>query len=84
MLPKTELWTEVVALSLRDLTNPKIPNYAVREAEEWLSSEDRDVGSFIWVCWLIDVDPEFILAALAKRQGQPVVSRLRRASEALS
>jgi hypothetical protein len=65
MLPEEDLWTEVIVLSLRDLTNPKNP-YAAREAQDWLSSENRVIGSFIWVCWLIDVDPSFIRAALAR------------------
>jgi hypothetical protein len=53
MLPEAELWTEVIALSLQDLTNPRSPKYAAHEARDWLSSENRDVGSFNWVCELI-------------------------------
>jgi hypothetical protein len=79
MLPEAELWTEVIALSLRDLTHPKNP-YAAREAREWFSSDTQEIGSFCWVCQLIDLEPNFIRKALAKRQQQPVVSRLRNLS----
>jgi hypothetical protein len=78
MLPEVDLWTEVIALSLRDLTHPKNP-YAAREAQTCFSSNSQEIGSFAWVCELIDLDPSLIREALAKRQHQPVVSRLRRA-----
>jgi hypothetical protein len=44
MLPEEDLWTEVIALSLRDLTNPKSPKLCsgggsglvfVRESRNW-------------------------------------------------
>jgi hypothetical protein len=79
MLPEADLWTEVIALPLRDLTNPKASDYAAREAQEWFSSHSQEIGSFARVCQLIDLEPSFIREALTKRQRQPVVSRRRRA-----
>ncbi len=71
MLPEADLWTEVIALSLRDLTHPKNP-YAAREAQDWFSSDSQEIGSFDWVCHLIDIEPSFIREALAKKQTDPL------------
>ena len=75
MLPKLS-FRQVIALSLRDLTNRKAPDYAAREAQDWFSSDSQEIGSFDGVCQLIDLQPSFIREALAKRQHEPVVSRL--------
>jgi hypothetical protein len=59
-------------LSLRDLTNPKSPEYAAWEAQDWFSSDSQEIGSFAWVCQLIDLEPSFIRETLAKRQHKPL------------
>jgi hypothetical protein len=71
-LREEELWIEVVVLSLRDLTNPKAPEYAAREAQDWFSSDSQQVGSFCWVCQLIDLEPSFIREALVKSKINPL------------
>ena len=78
MLPECELWIQLIALSLRDLTDSK-NQYVAREARDWFLSDSQEIGSFDSVCQLIDLEPSFIREALATRQNQPVVSRLRRA-----
>jgi hypothetical protein len=37
-------------------------------AREWFASESDGVGSFIWTCQIINVDPNFIRSRLAKKQ----------------
>jgi hypothetical protein len=83
MLPEEYRWIKVVALSRGDLTNSRSPKYVVQEARDRFSSANGDRLSFVWVCWLV-ARADAHRAALAKRQDQPVVSRLGRASGVLS
>jgi hypothetical protein len=46
MLPEAELWTEVIALSLRDLTHPKNP-YAAREARDGFCQTVKKLAALI-------------------------------------
>jgi hypothetical protein len=50
ILHEAHLWTEVGALSLRDLSTPKAPEYAAREARDWLSSDAQEFDSFARIC----------------------------------
>lgn len=43
------------------------PNSAKDSAREWFASESNLVGSFIWTCQLINLDPSFIRSQLAKK-----------------
>jgi hypothetical protein len=79
MLPEAELWTEVIAQSIRDLDSRGSSRYAAREAEDWFSSDSQVIGSFDWVCWLMNIEPSFIRAALAKRQHHRVARRFLKA-----
>jgi hypothetical protein len=66
--PEAELWTEVINLAIFDLSS----EYADlrRPARNWLMSASERVGSFIWSCHAIGVEPGYIRAALAKKQAQ--------------
>ena len=70
MLPEAELWTAVILQAIDDLGRRKrlSPTSAQTSAREWFASEDHAVGSFIWTCHVIDVDPNFIRSRLAKKQ----------------
>lgn len=43
------------------------PTSAQDSAREWFASESDAVGSFIWTCHIINVDPYFIRSRLAKK-----------------
>jgi uncharacterized protein YfaT (DUF1175 family) len=68
MLPEAQLWTHVIIQAIRDSEAPtlsKLPAVS-RYAKRWLASSKEEVGSFVWACQLIDVDPYFIRSALMK------------------
>jgi hypothetical protein len=44
------------------------PRSAQDSAREWFASESDEVGSFIWTCHLIHLDPSFIRSVVAKKQ----------------
>ena len=70
MLPEAELWTQVILQAISDLNGRTslTPGSAQDSAREWFASECDAVGSFIWTCQIINVDPNFIRSRLAKKQ----------------
>jgi hypothetical protein len=80
MLPEAQLWTHVIIQAIRDSEAPalsKAPSDK-RYAKHWLASSNDEVGSFLWACQLINVDPYFIRSALMKPENPR--KRLRRSS----
>ena len=69
ILPEAELWTAVILQAIDDLGRRTrlSPRSAQTDAKEWFASEDDAVGSFIWACHVIDIDPSFIRSRLAKK-----------------
>jgi hypothetical protein len=72
MLPKAELWTAVIQQAIQDLSSPD--SYEQEAARLWFNAPTDVVGSFIWACNVIDMEPSFIRASLhkqglLKRQG---------------
>ena len=68
-LPEAELWTEVIVRAIDDLDERTslTPSSARWCAREWFASDSDAVGSFIWTCHVINVDPSFIRSRLAKK-----------------
>jgi hypothetical protein len=65
MLPEAELWTEVILQAIDDLD--RCTSSASRSARHWFASEDDGIGSFVWSCRVVDVDPSRVRSALAGR-----------------
>jgi hypothetical protein len=68
MLPEAQLWTHVIIQAIQDSESPALSKTpaAKRYARHWIASSNEEVGSFIWACQLINVDPYFIRSALMK------------------
>jgi hypothetical protein len=68
-LPEAELWTQVILQAINDLhgRTSLTPGSAKDSAREWFASDSDSVGSFIWTCQIINVDPNFIRSRLAKK-----------------
>jgi hypothetical protein len=69
IVPEAELWTAVILQAIDDLDRRTslTPRSAQDSAREWFASESDAVGSFIWTCHVINVDPNFIRSQLAKK-----------------
>jgi hypothetical protein len=69
ILPEAELWISVILQAIDDLDRRTAlsPRSAQYSAREWFASESDEVGSFIWTCHVINVDPDFIRSRLAKK-----------------
>ena len=53
--PEILLWSEVMLMALDDLRNGD--GQATRAAECWFQSPATVVGSFLWVCDALNLDP---------------------------
>jgi hypothetical protein len=69
IVPEAELWTAVILQAIDDLDRRTslTTRSAQDSAREWFASESDAVGSFIWTCHVIDLDPNFISSRLAKK-----------------
>jgi hypothetical protein len=69
MLPEAQLWTEVILQAIEDLDRRKSTASLSAEdsARQWFASDDEDIGTFVWSCRVINVDPSRVRSALALR-----------------
>jgi hypothetical protein len=67
MLPEAELWTEVIRQAIKDLSSQHSSDQD--SAGLWFNSPSDAVGSFIWACHVINIEPSFIRSALQKHAG---------------
>ena len=65
--PEVELWTEVILLAIDDLDRRPRSRSDQRSARAWFDSDAEDLGSFVWACQAINVDPNLIRSQLAKK-----------------
>ena len=64
------LWTAVLGQAVRDAQG-SVTNYIQREsARAWLRSSNQNVGSFFWVCSILNFDPHLFRSRLAEK-GNP-------------
>ncbi len=68
-LPEAELWTQVILRAIEDLEKRTslTSTSAQDSAREWFASDSDALGSFIWICHAINVDPNLIRSGLAKK-----------------
>ena len=96
MNPEAILWTQVLLQAIWDLAGVRIntpPRYLPllhKSARAWLCSRDESLGSFVWTCNCLSLDPDTVrkhglskspaeLSALSESEirdslSQPVVS----------
>jgi hypothetical protein len=69
MLPEAELWTEVILQAIDDMDGrtSSASRSAQDSARQWFASENDGIGSFVWSCRVVDVDPSRVRSALARR-----------------
>jgi hypothetical protein len=82
MLPEAQLWTHVIIQAIRDSEAPALSKTPADKlyAKNWIASSNEEVGSFLWACQLINVDPYFIRSALLKTANPRKRVSVRRSS----
>ena len=71
----SEMWVAVLALAFADLEND-----ATRlDAFNWITSTNRDVGSFNWICHHVGVEPAYLRRGLQHNLTQQHIPPVLRA-----
>lgn len=73
MLPEAELWTEVILQAIDDLDRrtSSASLLAQDSARQWFASDHKGIGTFVWSCRVVDVDPSRVRSAgSAGRSGR--------------
>ena len=64
------LWAAVLEQAIKDARGGRTYHIITEEARTWFRSQNEDVGSFIWICRTLDLDPSYVRG---KVNQQPVV-----------
>ena len=57
------IWCEVLALAVLDLEKPEFQQKAV----EWFISNKFEVGSFLWVCHVLNIESKAVRKKLSQK-----------------
>jgi hypothetical protein len=86
--PEESLWLDVLFRALEDFVgnNRDIDGAEARarcrsNATEWFLSESSDIGSFLFCCETLDIDPGAVRRALRNAKTADLCARLRLRSE---
>lgn len=63
-LPENDLWASVMEQALTDLTNKAFRKKAV----EWFTSQEYQLGSFLFICDALNLDPDLVLNFARKQK----------------
>jgi len=67
------LWAAVLEQAIEDVRREH--GHADR-ARAWFQSEGEEVGSFLWICRMLDIDPKSTRKSVVKRHAGVLVRRL--------
>jgi hypothetical protein len=78
--PEQTLWMSVLTLAMQDLSGP---DHLAKPARAWLCSKNNSLGSLIWICDQIGLNPDAVrqnvlrrrAAAMAPKDGAAAVSQ---------
>ena len=77
------LWTRVLWQAIADAVDPR-PLFVKtekgrrklrRKAREWLSDDEDRIGSFWWVCRILDIDGAAVREVVRDVEGRPAPER---------
>jgi|GEM_PF-5989221 len=54
--PYLRLWRAVLVQAVRDLRTRKTGTIP-KGTYAWFTSADQDLGSYLWICWVLGIDP---------------------------
>jgi hypothetical protein len=61
----------LLAVLARALSDTLLDGETRRAASLWLSSDDEDKFSFLWICEHLDLDPAYLIESWAQHQTNP-------------
>lgn len=63
--PEQTLWSSVLQLAIQDLSGPAL---VAKPARAWLTSRDTSLGSLIWICDQLGLDPSAVRQSVQRRR----------------
>jgi hypothetical protein len=64
--PEQTLWSSVLTLAIQDLSGPDL---VAKPARAWLMSRSTSLGSFIWICDQVGLDPAAVRQKVLRRRA---------------
>ena len=58
--PCKRLWTAVLKRAVEDAYSGGMTDVTGEGARVWFQSNNQGVGSFLWICSMLDLNPEFV------------------------
>jgi hypothetical protein len=63
--PEQSLWMSVLTLAMQDLSGP---DHLAKPARAWLASRNTSLGSLIWICDQLGLDPDAVRQKVLRRR----------------
>ena len=77
--PEQTLWTSVLTLAMQDITGP---DHLAKPARAWFSSRNTSLGSLIWICDQLGLDPNAVRQKVLRRRASELSVRDRSQDQA--
>ena len=67
--PEQTLWMSVLSLAMQDLSGP---DHLAKPARAWFSSKNTALGSLIWICDQLGLDPNAVRQKVLRRRAAEI------------
>ncbi len=76
-----KLWAAVLEQAIKDARDETSKTLRVERADgqtaqHWFHSENDGIGSFLWICEMLDLEPRFVRTLVHSGPGPQVVPRM--------
>lgn len=75
--PEQTLWMSVLTLAMQDLSGP---DHLAKPARAWLCSKNNSLGSLIWICDQIGLNPDAVRQNVLRRRAAAMAPKERAAA----
>jgi hypothetical protein len=75
--PEQTLWMSVLTLAMQDLSGP---DHLAKPARAWICSKNNALGSLIWICDQVGLNPDAVRQRLLRRRAAEISLKERSAA----
>lgn len=70
--PEQTLWMSVLTLAMQDLSGP---DHLAKPARAWICSKNNSLGSLIWICDQVGLNPDAVRQKLLRRRAAEIAAK---------